>query len=374
MSPEPQMRGAARGRGPPRPAASSTRTAPRPPRAGARCTRCRRPRARPRPRRPRRRTAAAAPPAGRGARRRSAARRRPPPPPRRPAPRCSPARRAPRRATRSLRASPPRPTAASSACRYGSTHAHTLPHPCAPRSAPLTRRRGRAALPQSGERAELAALVSALEAHSPLSAPTASLSAVAGDWRLLYTTVTIRGPKRTKLGLRGMVSLGAFTQRIDVDAARAVNTVGFALAGGALLTGELTINAAFAVASPTRCVLTWQQQRGREGPTVGSSACRTATHRNAQRGHYVPGLGAAAGAAAGAVRGAAAAAAGDLQPAGLVRKTHPQRCALRCRALMRAPRARRRCRLELTYVDAALRVGRDSRGDLFVLERVADAA
>jgi hypothetical protein len=65
--------------------------------------------------------------------------------------------------------------------------------------------------------------------------------------------VTIRGSKRTKLGLRGMVSLGAFTQRIDVAGGRAVNSVGFALAGGNLLRGALTIDATFAVASPKRC-------------------------------------------------------------------------------------------------------------------------
>ena len=65
--------------------------------------------------------------------------------------------------------------------------------------------------------------------------------------------VTIRGSKRTKLGLRGMVSLGDFTQRIDVAAATARNTVEFALAGGSLLSGALTIDATFTVASPQRC-------------------------------------------------------------------------------------------------------------------------
>jgi hypothetical protein len=65
--------------------------------------------------------------------------------------------------------------------------------------------------------------------------------------------VTIRGSKRTKLGLRGMVSLGAFTQRIDAASGRASNVVGFALAGGGAFRGALTIDAAFAVASPKRC-------------------------------------------------------------------------------------------------------------------------
>jgi hypothetical protein len=65
--------------------------------------------------------------------------------------------------------------------------------------------------------------------------------------------VTIRGSKRTKLGLRGMVSLGAFTQRIDAAAGRASNVVGFALAGGGAFRGALTVDATFAVASPKRC-------------------------------------------------------------------------------------------------------------------------
>ena len=64
--------------------------------------------------------------------------------------------------------------------------------------------------------------------------------------------VTIRGSQRTKLGLRGMVSLGAFTQRIDAAAGRASNVVGFALAGGGAFRGALTVDATFAVASPKR--------------------------------------------------------------------------------------------------------------------------
>jgi len=50
-----------------------------------------------------------------------------------------------------------------------------------------------------------------------------------------------------------MVSLGAFTQRIDADSGRATNVVGFALAGGGAFRGALTIDAGFAVASPKRC-------------------------------------------------------------------------------------------------------------------------
>ena len=135
---------------------------------------------------------------------------------------------------------------------------------------------------QDAERGAIDALVVALEAHTPVKAPTAALEALSGDWRLLYTTardaaahgdalkrspslssrsppppprpqVTIRGSKRTKLGLRGLVSLGAFTQRIDAAAGRASNVVGFALSGGGAFRGALTVDAAFTVASPKRC-------------------------------------------------------------------------------------------------------------------------
>ena len=49
------------------------------------------------------------------------------------------------------------------------------------------------------------------------------------------------------------MSLGAFTQRIDVGAGRASNVVGFALSGGGAFRGALTIDASFTVASPKRC-------------------------------------------------------------------------------------------------------------------------
>jgi len=71
--------------------------------------------------------------------------------------------------------------------------------------------------------------------------------------RFARAQVTIRGSKRTKLGLRGMVTLGAFTQRIDAQAGRASNVVGFALAGGGAFRGALTVDATFTVASPKRC-------------------------------------------------------------------------------------------------------------------------
>lgn len=40
---------------------------------------------------------------------------------------------------------------------------------------------------------------------------------VKGEWKLLYSTISILGSKRTKLGLRDFITLGDFVQIIDVD-------------------------------------------------------------------------------------------------------------------------------------------------------------
>lgn len=40
---------------------------------------------------------------------------------------------------------------------------------------------------------------------------------VNGWWKLVYSTITILGSKRTKLGLRDFISLGDFLQIIDVE-------------------------------------------------------------------------------------------------------------------------------------------------------------
>jgi hypothetical protein len=39
---------------------------------------------------------------------------------------------------------------------------------------------------------------------------------VEGEWKLLYSTISILGSKRTKLGLRDFIMLGDFIQVIDV--------------------------------------------------------------------------------------------------------------------------------------------------------------
>ena len=40
---------------------------------------------------------------------------------------------------------------------------------------------------------------------------------VKGEWKLVYSTISILGSKRTKLGLRDFIALGDFVQIIDVD-------------------------------------------------------------------------------------------------------------------------------------------------------------
>lgn len=39
---------------------------------------------------------------------------------------------------------------------------------------------------------------------------------MSGKWKLVYSTITILGAKRTKLGLRDFINLGDFFQNIDV--------------------------------------------------------------------------------------------------------------------------------------------------------------
>jgi hypothetical protein len=66
---------------------------------------------------------------------------------------------------------------------------------------------------QKTQRNGIHALVEALEAANPCPQPLHDhMDSVAGEWRLLYTTVQILGSKRTKLGLRNFVRLGDFVQ------------------------------------------------------------------------------------------------------------------------------------------------------------------
>ncbi|KAH9625032.1 hypothetical protein KSS87_013435 [Heliosperma pusillum] len=69
----------------------------------------------------------------------------------------------------------------------------------------------------SEKKKEIEKLVVKLEAHNPTTNPTQNLDKVSGCWKLIYSTITILGSKRTKLGLRDFINLGDFLQIIHVS-------------------------------------------------------------------------------------------------------------------------------------------------------------
>jgi len=104
----------------------------------------------------------------------------------------------------------------------------------------------------SAKKASIAALIQQLEAQNPVAAPIDNLQLLAGDWNLLYSTITITGTKRTKLGLREFIKLGNFVQSIDVENNLAVNRVEFSVSGLGMIQGSLTIRATYRQTSPSR--------------------------------------------------------------------------------------------------------------------------
>ncbi|MED6158778.1 Fibrillin protein 5, variant 2 [Stylosanthes scabra] len=68
----------------------------------------------------------------------------------------------------------------------------------------------------SAKKSEIESLVQQLESQNPTPDPTLELDKVAGCWRLVYSTISILGSKRTKLGLRDFISLDEFFQTIDI--------------------------------------------------------------------------------------------------------------------------------------------------------------
>eukprot|EP00270_Netrium_digitus_P015175 TRINITY_DN5282_c0_g1_i2.p1 TRINITY_DN5282_c0_g1~~TRINITY_DN5282_c0_g1_i2.p1 ORF type:complete len:300 (+),score=52.18 TRINITY_DN5282_c0_g1_i2:31-930(+) len=97
-------------------------------------------------------------------------------------------------------------------------------------------------------------LLEQLEDLNPLPNPISEqhLPRAAGQWRLLFSTINILGPKRTKLGLREFVELGDFVQTVNASESQALNRISFRLKGLRVVEGFLTIQASFSVASPTR--------------------------------------------------------------------------------------------------------------------------
>ncbi|PUZ47135.1 hypothetical protein GQ55_7G139200 [Panicum hallii var. hallii] len=105
----------------------------------------------------------------------------------------------------------------------------------------------------SAQRSEVHRLVELLESRNPTPEPTAELrEKVDGCWKLIYSTISILGKKRTKLGLRDFISLGDFLQIIDVEEEKAVNVIKFSARALKILSGKLTIEASYSVTSKTR--------------------------------------------------------------------------------------------------------------------------
>jgi PAP_fibrillin len=109
-------------------------------------------------------------------------------------------------------------------------------------------------------RREIHARVEDLEAASPVPAPAASnAAAVGGAWRLLYTTLTVLGRKRVRLAIGtknkpGFVMLGPLYQVVDVGASETTNIVVFKLALGG--SGTFKLTAGYETVSSTRVAVT----------------------------------------------------------------------------------------------------------------------
>ncbi|KAF8411635.1 hypothetical protein HHK36_004193 [Tetracentron sinense] len=104
----------------------------------------------------------------------------------------------------------------------------------------------------SAKKSEIEGLVELLESQNPTPDPTQNLQKVGGCWKLVYSTITILGSKRTKLGLRDFITLGDFLQTIDVVESKAINLIMFNVRGLNMLNGQLTIEASFKIASKSR--------------------------------------------------------------------------------------------------------------------------
>lgn len=156
--------------------------------------------------------------------------------------------------------------------------------------------------------------ITLLEDRNPISRPTEHLEKVEGEWRLLYSTISILGLKRTKLGLRDFITLGDFLQTIDVQKNRAANTIAFSVAGLGLLSGALTVEASYVVSSATRVDIRFERS------TIVPDQLLKLFQKNYDM---------------------------------LLSIFNPEGW------------------LEITYVDDEMRVGRDDKGNIFVLERTS---
>ncbi|KAL3021021.1 hypothetical protein AAZX31_05G175800 [Glycine max] len=166
------------------------------------------------------------------------------------------------------------------------------------------------------KKSEIERLVKQIESLNPTPCPTLELEKVAGCWRLVYSTISILGSKRTKLGLRDFISLDDFFQTIDISKSKAVNVIKFSAMGLSLLSGQLSIDASFRIASSTRVDINF------ENSTITPDRLMNVFRKNYDL------------------------LLGIFNPEGW---------------------------LEITYVDDTLRIGRDDKSNIFVLERFDDS-
>ncbi|KAG2410591.1 plastid-lipid-associated protein [Vigna angularis] len=168
----------------------------------------------------------------------------------------------------------------------------------------------------SAKKSEIESLVQQLESLNPTPYPTQELEMVSGCWRLVYSTISILGSKRTKLGLRDFISLDEFFQTIDISKSKAVNMIKFSARGLSLLSGQLSIQASFKIASTTRVDINF------ENSTITPDQLMNVFRKN-----Y------------------------DL----LLSIFNPEGW------------------LEITYLDDSMRIGRDDKSNIFVLEKFDDS-
>ncbi|XP_010546371.1 PREDICTED: probable plastid-lipid-associated protein 7, chloroplastic [Tarenaya hassleriana] len=110
----------------------------------------------------------------------------------------------------------------------------------------------------SARKSEIEHLVKLLNCRNPTADPTGDLDKFRGCWKLIYSTITILGSKRTKLGLRDFVSVGDILQHIDISQGKSVHVIKFNVRGLNLIDGELKIDASFKIVSGTTVDVTYE--------------------------------------------------------------------------------------------------------------------
>ncbi|KAG7554728.1 Plastid lipid-associated protein/fibrillin conserved domain [Arabidopsis suecica] len=110
----------------------------------------------------------------------------------------------------------------------------------------------------SDKKTEIEGLVKLLECRNPTPEPTEELDKIGGCWKLIYSTITVLGSKRTKLGLRDFVSLGDLLQHIDIAQGKTVHVLKFDVRGLNLLDGEFRIVASFKISSKSSVEITYE--------------------------------------------------------------------------------------------------------------------